>query len=111
MEATKLAVEKVNHLSLVPGVNLGEPPSQFTEPFPSLIHHPLNSSPHTPLSVSTRVSPTRCTGLRVADTCSLEGLSVKVAMQAWMVDAFACPEPVLTLGYLGELQLVTGAIN
>ncbi|KAK8376087.1 hypothetical protein O3P69_008661 [Scylla paramamosain] len=62
MEATKLAVEKVNHLSLVPGVRLG---------------------------------------LRVADTCSLEGLSVKAAVQAWIADAFACPEPVLTLGYLG----------
>ena len=47
----------------------------------------------------------------MADTCSLEGLSVKAAMQAWVADAFMCPDPVLTLGYLGELQPVISAVN
>ncbi|XP_050722675.1 uncharacterized protein LOC127001691 isoform X2 [Eriocheir sinensis] len=55
-------------------------------------HHPPPAS-----SQRAQVRP----GLRMADTCGLEGQSVKAAVQAWAADAFTCPQPVFTLGYLG----------
>lgn len=36
---------------------------------------------------------------------------MKAAVQAWAADAFACPQPVLTLGYLGESPAIMGVIN
>ena len=55
LEATKLAVEKVNHLSLVPGISLGERPSLFTAPFPSPSH--TNLFPHLPVPFYRRPPP------------------------------------------------------
>ncbi|XP_045582995.1 metabotropic glutamate receptor 3 [Procambarus clarkii] len=62
LEATKLAVHRVNQLNLVAGVKLG---------------------------------------VRIVDTCGDPSLSARLALAAWTTDAYNCPQPVLTLGFLG----------
>lgn len=44
------------------------------------------------------------TGLRVVDTCGDPAYSLKMALTAWTADALVCPQPALTLAFLGELD-------